>query len=200
MARRDAGRRRLEQTAYHEAGHAVAQALLPHVAKLRKVSIVPDEKAGNLGSAHSHGEPSFRPDVEADLRKVVDEIVVLLAGSVAEKRFAGRANHIGARSDYNAAIDLASYVTGSDSEEINELLRWLRKRAEGFVARHWKSICTVAGALLDKHTLSGREVHYWIDVATLGREKADRHATMFAEMRARFRAARREGPRPTVRA
>lgn len=148
-------RRRLQGTAHHEAGHAVAQSVLTHVAKLRRVTIVPD--ARNLGIAQSHLRPSFRPGVEADLREIVDEIVVLLSGAAAERRFAGRANHVGAQSDYHKAVALACCVAGGE-EEAQAIIRWLLARAARFVEHRWSAIEAVAQALLERKVLSGAEV------------------------------------------
>jgi hypothetical protein len=152
--------REVEATAWHEAGHAVAAVFLPTVPKVRRVTIVPDEKAGSLGhTLHWYTEAFWRNLDEGGWSprtqvRMHEEIIMLLAGGFAEKRKTGRANHVGARSDYAKAADL---VLGASADErtAHAMLRWLRCTAESLVEVHWKQIGAVAAALLREKTING---------------------------------------------
>jgi ATP-dependent Zn protease len=101
-----------EATAYHEAGHAVIALALRR--GLSRVTIVPDDEAGSLG--HCAGTRTgewFQPDVDRSGRArrfIEDRVIILFAGFHAEHRFAGRRNHRGAASDWQAAGDLLSLL------------------------------------------------------------------------------------------
>jgi hypothetical protein len=56
---------------------------------------------------------------------IEDSIVILLAGVEAEANFSGKRNHVGARSDYDVAADLALRVCGS-SEQSDAYLAYLK--------------------------------------------------------------------------
>jgi hypothetical protein len=94
--------RRERQTAHHEAGHAVAAAVLR--ARIAYVTIVPDQELGTLGACHMPGvlrrevcplSPDYGRMVKVEPDwwpgwRMRNEIVVLLAGPAAELRFRGR--------------------------------------------------------------------------------------------------------------
>jgi cell division protease FtsH len=71
-------------TAYHEAGHALLNVILPHTDPLHKVSIIPRGPA--------LGVTMFLPEKDkysAWKREQLDELVVLMGGRVAEELFLG---------------------------------------------------------------------------------------------------------------
>ena len=71
-------------TAYHEAGHALLNVLMPHTDKLHKVSIIP--------RGPSLGVTMFLPEkdkVSAWKREELSSLVVLMGGRVAEELFVG---------------------------------------------------------------------------------------------------------------
>jgi hypothetical protein len=154
----------LEATAYHEAGHAVAS--IWHGRGLRRVTIVPDERRGLLGYVEHPKRPrvTFQPEWkdldEAPFQTlVIREILVVLAGPAAEERFTGRANPDGARGDMDHVNDLAYRVCPDDDERMH-FVGWLEARSRCFVHRPmvWTGIEGVARALLERPTMSGREV------------------------------------------
>jgi len=151
--------KRLEATAYHEAGHIVVAMFSDYVRKPKKVTIVPMDD--NLGSVTvGNFESSFRPDIRSDavtLAKVVNECTVLFSGAASEKKFTGRSNHQCASQDYQHAVKFASYVVIGD-EELAKIASWLYVRAETQVDVRWIEIEKVAAALLDKGTLSSEQV------------------------------------------
>ena len=158
---------REERTAYHEAGHAVAHERLRYARKLRKVTIIPDPNENSRGCVvHDKLPPSFDPweneITPRDMAGIEDDAVCSFAGGIAEKRFAGRHDYAGASEDRQHAIDLASPLTGGPGDKVlNAYLRYLWVRAEGLVESRliWPEIEAVAKALLERKTLTRKEVH-----------------------------------------
>jgi hypothetical protein len=155
---------KLERTAFHEAGHAVASHMLD--LPIREVNVIAE--GGRLGVCKGYKCPSFSPDIDGydngiaapkSLVRIDREIVVLLAGHEAERRYSGRRNHVGARSDNRAAIDLAYYRCGSDAEA-QAYLRWLAIRTADLLAREVvrRAVELVASRLLADHKVKGRDV------------------------------------------
>jgi hypothetical protein len=146
-------RPRREQTAYHEAGHAVAS--LHFRFQLETVTIVVNEEENSRGSCLGEGPTLESEDAEG--------IVVLYAGAAAQRRF-------------EPVCDLAS--AGSDDDEADELLRFhpelkedeLRERAETFIVDHWAEVEAVANALLAENTLKGEEVEVIVDAVVEGKD------------------------------
>lgn len=156
-ARAERDRRRLEATAYHEAGHAVVAVRLG--VKVRSVHIIPD--GDTAGACLGRPFPEwFSPDIELNAKgqDLLDrEVMVLLAGAKAAKRFTGRYNHGGAASDYRAAAKLALYRCSSE-RTATKYLDWLGSAVDDMLgfAFNWRAVELVAAALLDRRSLSGR--------------------------------------------
>ena len=90
-----------EMTAYHEAGHAIVQSLLPDADPLHKVSIIPRGPAG--GATFSLPEK----DRYMYTRKYCEALIrVAMAGRIAEEMFCGDIDS-GAASDINQATTIA---------------------------------------------------------------------------------------------
>jgi cell division protease FtsH len=88
-------------TAYHEAGHAVVAALLPHADPIHKVTIVPRGRA--LGVMMQL--PEF--DRHTHSKEYLDaQLAILMGGRVAEEIFTGRLTS-GAGNDIERATDIA---------------------------------------------------------------------------------------------
>lgn len=149
--------RQLERTAYHEAGHAVIAAHVPE--RFRYVTITPDGDA--LGHVKNWAfSRRFQPDAHVSPRgrEIIDNrVMTLFAGGIAEKRFSGRLNRVGAQSDHEQAVDLADYLSGNTACT-EAYLKWRWVVAETAVEHHWADIERVAGALLERNRLTWREV------------------------------------------
>jgi ATP-dependent Zn protease len=165
---------RLRRVAYHEAGH-VAVALRERIS-IREVTIIPGE--GYLGLARNYHPPSFFRAAECgDLssRHVESYALVCLAGGVAEKRFHGRYDHIGAGADYEAAADMLSRHAGS-AEEVSAWLKLQAVRARHVVELEWETIELIAAALLERKTLTA------FAVRSLLKKRDEKRAAELARM------------------
>jgi hypothetical protein len=151
--------KKLQATAYHEAGHAVAA--IHHYVKLHKVTIVPTadgSASGHIitGTLH-HFDPE--PNTSAKARDEAERLMImLLAGGVAESRFRGRHNWVGAKRDMHTVTNMSLdfYL----HPEVNYAYRqFVLERARAFVAEptFWKEITDLAEALLKSKTLTGKE-------------------------------------------
>jgi hypothetical protein len=150
----------LECTAYHEAGHAIAEFSFGR--RIRRITIEPNDNA--LGNCISEKPPrGFQPDVSIPpyhAEWIYRQIVSLFAGSVAEAKHRGRKNHIGASSDYHAAVHLASYLPNS-TRAMEKMLAWLHQRAVDLFEQEywWRMVEALATELLVHKTLSGKRAH-----------------------------------------
>ncbi|MBE6069272.1 MAG: ATP-dependent metallopeptidase FtsH/Yme1/Tma family protein [Clostridium lundense] len=88
-------------TAYHEAGHAVVMKLLPHADPVHQISIVPRGMAGGYTMHLPEKDSSYMSK-----SKLLDEIVGLLGGRVAEKLIIGDIS-TGAKNDIDRASTIA---------------------------------------------------------------------------------------------
>src|SRR5262245_41796279 len=88
----------LKATAYHEAAHALAA--FQFDIRVKRVTIIPD--ADSLGHCLSQMPKSFNPELDLSATnklRLEHRIIGLYVGAIAERRFTGRANRVGARSD-----------------------------------------------------------------------------------------------------
>ena len=88
-------------TAWHESGHALLQVLCEHTEPLHKVTIIPRGQA--LGVTMSLPEKDVLNRTRAEL---LDELVVLTGGRIAEERFTGDIS-TGAQMDIKMASGIA---------------------------------------------------------------------------------------------
>jgi cell division protease FtsH len=173
--------------AYHEAGHAVVQALIKDADPLHKVTIIP---RGDYGGAtfslpekdrHGYG-----------LKWILATIRVICGGRIAEEKAMGDISS-GASSDILQATSLAKAMieewgmsprlgfvryAGTDTretfmpdkqfseetqrvidEEIKRLVDEAYRDSEQLLATNWEKVVAVAEALLKHETLTGDEVH-----------------------------------------
>ena len=144
--------------AYHEAGHAVA-AWCKEL-KFRYVTVKPDAGAGSLGHVLCGFPKWFQPDVESSDRirlHAERHIIVNFAGQHAETRFRGKRPRYGMYRDNKQTVELASYLF--DLEETMEAyLHYCFLASRDLVATNWAAIKAVAAALLERQTLSRRDV------------------------------------------
>ena len=173
-------------TAYHEAGHAVIQAMTKHADPLHKVTIMPRGQA--LGATFSLPE---KDRYGLARRYLLATMRVLCGGRIAEQRKTDDVSS-GAAMDIQQATQFARhmilewgmserlgfvYYGGSESrdvfiaereysdgtariidEEIKRLIDEAYADAERLLGKEWKNVAAVAEALLKYETLQGEEV------------------------------------------
>ena len=150
--------RKLQATAYHEAGHAVVSLELGR--GFKSVSIEPDDNS--LGRIQNTVLPEwFSPDLNLDDRHkkwIEREVLIFLAGIAAEHRFAGQNNWKGSGSDFHSAINLASCMF--EGSVLEKYVAFMLERTRAMIShpRVWVQIQAVAEALLEHRVLSKKRV------------------------------------------
>lgn len=168
--------------AYHEAGHAVVAWSLGLL--INEVRIEPN---GGICKHAMTISPLLDPEFmgKSDWAKVEKKALILLAGEIAEQvggkmaRLAGD-DEVAELCSYAHSASLESTVPGSDREELRELAElifgdigteaneWIEKsmaKAEDIILGHWKKICSLSNALVEKNVLSGAEAIRIIEMA-----------------------------------
>lgn len=143
-------------TCYHEAGHAVMALLLGR--SIHKVSAVPNSL--RLGQVEfKKGAAKLSDDwIEA-------EILIALAGPVAEAKFTGVFDEHSAGRDLRAVRKFAEDRVGDRQAERYE--RRMIAKAEYLLADEatWKAVVSIADELLAKGVVSGRAAKHHFDQA-----------------------------------
>lgn len=170
----------LIETAYHEAGHAVAawvQGL-----EVQYISIVPDEDAS--GSVVWKNElVGKKLDLLAgreweDAKRYVGKLVIALkAGPAAQRRFSPCSWEPWQDHFDNEAITGYAFETFADDDAV-EWLRALDTAVDAILHQHWAKVEALAYQLLERRTMRGREIHEFIEEVTTssvlpGRSQAD---------------------------
>ncbi|MGH9182716.1 MAG: ATP-dependent zinc metalloprotease FtsH [Acidimicrobiales bacterium] len=184
-----------EIVAYHEGGHAVCAAVLPHADPLHKVTILPAGMA--LGGTQQLPEERhlYRQDY------IEDSLVVRLGGRIAEELVFGVIS-TGANHDLTGATELSRKMVrewgmservgpmawttnnqvflGEDlvsnreysdetariiDEEVERILREQERRCRDTLRQHRAGLDLIARALLERETIDGAEVRRLIDKA-----------------------------------
>jgi cell division protease FtsH len=173
-------------TAYHEAGHAVVQLLLPHADPVHKVTIIPRGQSGGATFSLPEKDRYFynRKFLEASMR-------VLCGGRIAERR---KTNDIssGASMDIQMATSYARHMIldwgmsdrlgfvmyspdpnreaifadkdySQDTariidEEIKRLIDAAYAETERILDEHWDQVVAISNALLEYETLQADEL------------------------------------------
>lgn len=144
-------------TARHEAGHAVVSVALGRA--VRQVRLTPGnaDRLGVCEGFPDRGEfrelgPSYWSP-----RKVRAQVLVLLAGDIAEKRF-DRTRRFGGHGDYDLVCDIIFSAFGS-GDASDRCRRWADD-CDRLVTKHLPQIRAVAEALLasDSLALTGRQI------------------------------------------
>lgn len=150
--------------AYHEAGHAVAAYSLE--IPLYRATIVPNEADGSVG--HVLYGRLTRGEIEALQAgsyfltpgrrvKIEYRIIATFAGGIAEQRYRGRRNLVGASSDRSSIVAYLSSLAGNEAE-LSAYAAWLEQRAITLIDVRWDIVEAIAAALLEHHTLTGAAI------------------------------------------
>ena len=144
-------------TAWHEAGHSVLALELGLTCK--SATVLPGH--GTQGEVTLGGwasDPAWDQQLLQQARAHLD-IMVTLAGPMAEELASGRRGDSAATMDRCQVWDQAKELT-SDDEEARLLLAWLERRCRSWLndPRTWLKVQNVADALEKKKTLTGADV------------------------------------------
>lgn len=151
-------RRRLIAAAFHEAGHAVAAY---HVkVRFRRIAIGKDT-AKELGWLELWLTPQATADGTVDMRAehaIERSVIVLLAGSQAERMALGRAKYLGSGLDFFETVRYAGYLCRT-RPEMSAYLRWMQLRVRALVeSPTWRRpIEALAACLVQRRELGARE-------------------------------------------
>ncbi len=185
-----------ELTAYHEGGHAVMAALLPHADPVHKVTILPTGMA--LGATHQL--PEERHHMRRDYLE--DRLATALGGRAAEETVYGITSS-GASNDLVTATELARKMVrewgmsdrigpmawggqgqvflGEDlmhtrdysddtarviDEEVEQILHDQDERCRDVLREHRKGLDLIARALIEHETIGGAEVTRLLDIGS----------------------------------
>jgi cell division protease FtsH len=183
-----------EVIAYHEAGHAVCAAVLPHADPVHKVTILPTGMALGVTQQLPEERHIYRQDY------IEDSLVVRMGGRIAEEVVYG-VYSTGANNDLTGATDLATKMVRewgmservgpqawsggnqvflgesmmaskeySDDtarvidEEVERILREQQQRCRDTLHEHRNGLDLVARALLERETIDGAEVSRLIEL------------------------------------
>ncbi len=153
----------LVDTAYHEAGHAVAAWWFGQLKKRDDVTIIPDPRTGSLG--HVRNPPRFIAEIERGggnsgraTLQAEKFVVCCLAGNAASVRFRKTKKRClaGGRGDYEQSVTVLSHL--ASGEELAAYFRLLQLRAENLVARFWPEVEAVAKRLLSEKKLTSEQI------------------------------------------
>lgn len=154
---------RLVATAYHEAGHAVMAMIVGR--PVQKVTITP----GNLqtGGVRLGACEMKKGRLKSPKDWLEDEVLILLAGMVAEAQFTGEYCEQGARLDLLAVRRLLQTRAGTE-RQLERLQRRLLDKTEHELSDtgNSKAITTIAQELILRQTISGRAVQHFYNQAT----------------------------------
>jgi len=170
--------------AYHEAGHAVIAAVLPHADPLHKVTIIPRGRA--MGVTMQLPEADRHTYTKHYLET---QVTVLMGGRIAEELFLGHMTS-GASNDIERSTDIAERMvcefgmsplgplafrrpsatdtesSGSVSEEtarrvdeeVRRIVMGAYDEARRLLDRHRAAVCGLAEALLEVESLEAEEI------------------------------------------
>lgn len=151
---------RKEVVAHHEAGHAVA-AFLYHF-KIDFATIKSDGDAAGMVRCYPRGKMDLYSASPIMRNKIERNIIVTLAGDIAQRKFAPRSSRSWQlTADRSAASNMALSVCGT-GESATAYLAWLYIVARDQVHGRWNLVERVASALLDRETLSGDDLRHVI--------------------------------------
>lgn len=149
------------RTAYHEAGHAVMHYIRD--VPINCASI--EETEDTLGKVQwDMGSSSFlqlnlggRSNEVRSLAK--SQALIVLAGIAAETLAFGQYWQEGAESDLDSFHHYAYYV----SRDTERYATQIKSEAKSLLRKNWRMVRAVADALLEKHTLTHKELYSIIE-------------------------------------
>ncbi len=155
---------RLMATAYHEAGHALVAVLLGR--PVHKVTIEP----GQMLAGVRLGACEIRKGrTRASKDWLEDEVLILLAGMVAQAQLTGDYCREGAAQDLVAVRRLLEKSRATNERQLERLEQRMIDKCEHLLGSEaaMKAVEWIAADLLKNSTISGRAVRHWVEQAQL---------------------------------
>ena len=155
-------------TAWHEAGHAVMAIALGR--KIQKVTIAPAQITANTKRLGAMKMQKGRVKSSSDMLE--DDVLILFAGMVGESFVTGEYCQHGAASDLRAIASLLQSRANTE-KQFEKLHRRLLEKTEYLLSDdlHKPAIKSVAEALLEKESVSGRLVRHFLNQTAAQRKK-----------------------------
>jgi hypothetical protein len=98
-------------------------------------------------------------DINRIEAKISKQIVISLAGLIAERRFNRRSRwRDRGQHDHETAADLALTMNGGDEKATNAYLKWLSRRAQRLIENEWPLVTACAERLMREKTLGYRDI------------------------------------------
>ena len=148
----------LQSTAFHEAGHAVISWALEY--EVYELTIVPSEDKAGLVKYQNPllGVPLDRDNSPNAVAQAKKAMMISLAGPIAQRKFDPESweDHHGAV-DFEKVVDFALRLGGGE-EDANVFLESLDPEIKDMIDRYWPEIQNLASVLLEKRTMSAKEV------------------------------------------
>lgn len=140
-------------TAYHEAGHAVAWHHLGRV--IEYVTMDEDWFAESLGhTSYRLPDETADPAAHRSVRYLEDRIITAYAGGYAAEKATGVLDEGGCRNDYEQISEYNAQLGGS-AEQASERLQRLSRDARALVEAAWPAVEALAAVLLEQDDVSG---------------------------------------------
>ena len=153
---------KLLATAWHEAGHALVAAIVGR--PIQKVTISP----ANLQTGGVRlGAVKFQKGRSKSTNDwLEDEVLILLAGMVAESKFTGQYCESGARQDLRTARNLMDRRAATE-RQMEKLERRLLDKVEHLLdqSHHIAALKMIVNELIEKQTIKGRTVKHFLNQA-----------------------------------
>jgi hypothetical protein len=139
--------RELRLTAHHEAGHALAHAILGS-GRTIMVTLADNDDIVDAGGGSCYGR-GFYGDHPQVIRK---RMIVAAAGAAAQLRYDPKSDG-GGRADNRTLRDLAVELCGrlASEQRIAREIKVARRRAERLVKLYWPQIETTAARFVENH-------------------------------------------------
>ncbi|MEZ6137342.1 MAG: cell division protein FtsH [Pirellulaceae bacterium] len=152
----------LRATAYHEAGHAVMAVALGR--SVQKVTVTPGQlQTGGVRLGACAMKKGRRKASDDPLE---DEVLILMAGMVAESHFTGQYCQRGATQDLLHVRRLLE-TRAKNEKQLERLRRRMLDKTEYYLAEaaHAQAITWIAEELIAKQSISGRAVEHFFNQA-----------------------------------
>ena len=158
---------RLLATAWHEAGHALVAAIVGR--PIQKVTVAP---ANMQTGGVRLGAVKFQKGRSKSTNDwLEDEVLILLAGMVAESKFTGQYCESGARQDLRVARNLMDKRAATE-RQMEKLERRLVDKVEHLLEQphHVSALKMIVDELIEKRTIKGRTVKHFLNMASQQRK------------------------------